>query len=277
MCPNPVPSLSPPSGASSIHTPIPTPTSSSILASQASSVHTPIFTPASSTILPAQLSAPSLTFLPSTPITPLGVFRYPNPSSTTASETQPLLQYPVTTYGHSSIHSSENPSITNSEDIDRASTLNINPLTNAQNRRRKVNCLALIFCAVSLAASLVGITIIVVAKNHGKNQNKKVNIESSEHYDSTMFLHTHNITRAPSLTSMTHAEPSEPPQLRGIDFAILCLVIFFVSAMVRVVSYLMSKWGFCFGGDGSEISEDCFSDEVERYEGRKIMAVEHMV
>ncbi|KAJ8068671.1 hypothetical protein OCU04_002370 [Sclerotinia nivalis] len=272
MFPNPVPSLSPPSRGSSIHTAIPTPTSSSLLPSQASSVHTPIPTPAPSKILPAPLSKPLSKPLPTAPITPPEESHCPIPLNTTTSETQPLLQYPVTTHSHPSTHEPENPIITNSQDLPLTLTIN------APNHHRKTNFLALILCTISLAASLICITILALTNHHGNNPNKKAHSNSPVHaYDNpTLFPPHHHITRARPLTSTAHTEPPESPHFKGIELAILCLVVFIISAIVRVVSYLMSKWGFCFGGDGSEMSEDCFEDE-ERCEGGKMVDVGYMV
>lgn len=66
-----------------------------------------------------------------------------------------------------------------------------------------------------------------------------------------------------SMMSATGVDPEQmdTPQLRGIEFAVLCFVVFILSSLVRAVCYCMSRWGLCVGGEGSEMMEESFEDE----------------
>ncbi|THV45775.1 hypothetical protein BGAL_0452g00110 [Botrytis galanthina] len=66
-----------------------------------------------------------------------------------------------------------------------------------------------------------------------------------------------------SIQTRTRTPKLDTPQLRGIEFAIVCFAIFIICSIIRAASYVMSRWGLCFGGEGSDGNGGMFEDEEE--------------
>lgn len=66
-----------------------------------------------------------------------------------------------------------------------------------------------------------------------------------------------------SIQTRTRTPKLDTPQLKGIEFAIVCFAIFSICSIIRAASYVMSRWGLCFGGEGSDGNGGIVEDEEE--------------
>ncbi|KAF7954823.1 uncharacterized protein EAE97_000082 [Botrytis byssoidea] len=198
--------------------------------------------------------SPSLTTTTPTP----SEFIFPIPFSGDPSETSPLLanrprlcricncRHPNHIHGTAS--SPQPPSMQFRYcSIQRSSLFNI----------QIISGVLFIFC----------LAIIVLSPFSSRAENDtstlQQDLKSSDDHSPLAYLHgLNNLTNInSSIQARTRTHKLDTPQLKGIEFAIVCFTIFTICSLIRAVSYVMSRWGLCFGGEGSDGNGGIFEEE----------------
>ncbi|KAF7927726.1 uncharacterized protein EAE98_006108 [Botrytis deweyae] len=201
------------------------------------------------------------------PTPPPSEFIFPIPSSGDPSETSPLLSTPhrclprklcicrhpnYTTHLHQTA-STIQPTFNHFRhcSIQRSSLLNIQIISGT----------LLIFC--------LAIIILSPFPTHIENKNSALqrDIQSSHKCSTLASLHSPDDLINTNFSVQAQTQKLDTPQLKGIEFAIVCFAIFVICSIMRATSYVMSRWGVCFGGEGSDGNGDIFEEAEEEMLG----------
>ncbi|KAF7907068.1 uncharacterized protein EAF01_004655 [Botrytis porri] len=221
------------------------------------------------------------------PATPPEEFIYPIPFSGDISETTPLLanrhqspcnnrrpctcicRHPHPNLKHN-VRTPENPSTRKSSSIHfRYRSIQI-PRSTLLHLKITTGVLS-IFC----------LSVVVLSPHSNRTENGSPTLErnltSPEQHDTLTSLHGTGGPLETQTQIQTHKLNN--PQLKGIEFAIVCFGIFTICSGIRAASYVMSRWGLCFGGEGSDGNAGILGDEEEMmgYRERREEVVDDMV
>ncbi|TGO33540.1 hypothetical protein BHYA_0241g00130 [Botrytis hyacinthi] len=111
------------------------------------------------------------------------------------------------------------------------------------------------------------LAIIVLSPFSSRGENDTLTLEpdlqSSDDHPPLASLH--GLDNLNNVDSSTQTRPRihklDTPQLKGIESAIVCFAIFTMCSLIQAASYVMSRWGLCFGGEGSDGNGGIFEDE----------------
>lgn len=115
-------------------------------------------------------------------------------------------------------------------------------------------------------AILIGFFVLRQLALRAVHDSHTLHFESPGHYQSSTIPHNANPQTGfehPILSSMQGKE-LDPPQLRGIEFAVFCFVVFIIASGYKCAGYLMTRWDSCVGCDGSEIIDEYSEEELEQ-------------
>ncbi|KAB8300461.1 hypothetical protein EYC80_000632 [Monilinia laxa] len=98
------------------------------------------------------------------------------------------------------------------------------------------------------------------------HDNNTRNFESPGHYNSSMRSHSANpqTSSESAILSLTQGKEIDLPQLRGIEFAICCFVVFVIASGFRFAGYLMARWDVGVGCDELEMIDEYSEEELEQ-------------
>ncbi|KAF7904705.1 hypothetical protein EAF00_002039 [Botryotinia globosa] len=213
---------------------------------------------------------------PTTSTPPPSEFIFPIPFSGDPSETSPLLanrSRPCKTcncrhpyYMHRTAATTQSSSIQFRHCyIQRSSLLNI----------QIISGILFIFC--------LAIIVLSPFSSRGENDTSTLqqNLKSSDDHPPLVSLHGPNdLTNInSSMQAQTQTRKLDTPQLKGVEFAIICFAIFTICSLIRATNYVMSRWGLCFGGEGSDGNGGIFEEEEEMvgYGHRRNLTHENIV
>ncbi|TGO06797.1 hypothetical protein BTUL_0514g00020 [Botrytis tulipae] len=157
-----------------------------------------------------------------------------------------------------------------------------------QFRHCSIQCSSLLnIQIISGVLSIFCLAIIVLSPLSSRADNDTSTIQrdfqSSDENSSLTSLHSSsgsiNTNPSDQAQTQTRTHKLDTPQLKGIEFAIVCFAIFTICSLIRGASYVMSRWGLCFGGEGSDGNGEMFVDEEEMmgYGWRRELVVNGMV